>query len=276
MNPTPGIVPILSGGIGNQMFIVAASYVAARQAGCPLYIINCTPDNNHNKLSYDYNQLIFKDFGQIVDDLDTTQYTPFTQISEEDWHPAFDPWDPATISPGTKMISNFQYYPPLKPYEDEIRAKFLKALEPFVPPCDTAGAAFLHIRRGDYLDNPLYHFVQTLDYYKEAVKQLRKNVSKIFVISDDMEWVASQGFFRQPIFESFEGDELQTLALMSRCVKGAICGNSTFSWWGAFLGAHAERAPVYVPSDWIDIPVPSLFPEEWIVIQSQLTTNLKN
>jgi len=268
MDSPPGIVPILTGGLGNQMFMVAAAYVAAHHANCPLYIVDCEPDNTHNKLSYDYNQLIFKDFGQ-VQELDLDQYTPFTQISEEGWHPCYDPWDPAEVQPGSKMISNFQYYPPIKPYEEEIRAKFLKALEPFVPPLDYSGAAFVHIRRGDYLDNPLYHFIQTLDYYKDAVKRLRKaSPQKIFILSDDMEWVASQAFFRQPIFEPFQGDELQTLALMSKCVKGAICGNSTFSWWGAFLGAHALRAPVYVPSDWIDIPVASLFPEEWIVVPS--------
>ena len=59
-----------------------------------------------------------------------------------------------------------------------------------------------------------------------------------------------------------------TLALMSLCKAGAICANSTFSWWGAFLGAHGVRAPVFVPERWIGgdkLPV-ALFPDEWHVV----------
>jgi hypothetical protein len=65
-------------------------------------------------------------------------------------------------------------------------------------------------------------------------------------------------------------DELESLALMSLCRKGAICANSTFSWWGAFLGTYGERAPVYVPEKWIsDPPIVSLFPPEWIILKEK-------
>ena len=264
----PGILPNLQGGIGNQMFMIVASFVVAKTLGCPLYILDKETNNPHVSNGYNYNTLIFNDFGIILKELDTSTYTSFTQISEEGYHPSYNPWNISDVKVGSIMVSNFQYYPPFLPFEDEIREKFLKALEPFSPKEDYSKKAFLHIRRGDYLDNPLYHYIQPLEYYIKAVKQLMGSTKpeKIIVISDDMEWVDSQGFFRQPIFEIFKGDELETLALMSKCVKGSICANSTFSWWGAFLGSHALRNPVYVPENWIDIPIFSLFPEEWIII----------
>lgn len=53
---------------------------------------------------------------------------------------------------------------------------------------------------------------------------------------------------------------------MSLCYSGAICANSTFSWWGAFLGAYSQRNPVFVPRNWIREKIWNLFPEEWIII----------
>ena len=82
-----------------------------------------------------------------------------------------------------------------------------------------------------------------------------------------MEWVKEQEYFNSEIFEQYESsDELESLALMSLCLGGAICGNSTFSWWGAFLGAYSLRNPVFVPKNWIKMDITCLFPDEWNVI----------
>jgi hypothetical protein len=56
---------------------------------------------------------------------------------------------------------------------------------------------------------------------------------------------------------------------MSLCTKAAICANSTFSWWGAYLGAYKFRNKVFVPRDWIkqtQYDINLLVPEEWIKI----------
>jgi hypothetical protein len=63
-----------------------------------------------------------------------------------------------------------------------------------------------------------------------------------------------------------EPNECKSLALMTLCHGGFICANSTFSWWGAFLGAHAQRQPVIAPKDWFKDEVVQLFPKEWIVL----------
>ena len=55
---------------------------------------------------------------------------------------------------------------------------------------------------------------------------------------------------------------------MSLCKGGAICSNSTFCWWGAFLGTYEKRNPVFVPKKWISVKddMSNLFPSEWIII----------
>ena len=93
-------------------------------------------------------------------------------------------------------------------------------------------------------------------------------LSKIIVVSDDIEWVKSQDFFKLSIFEIYESNnELETLALMAKCKAGAICANSTFSWWGAFLGAYEKRNPVVVPKYWIREKIECLYPTDWFVLE---------
>ena len=79
--------------------------------------------------------------------------------------------------------------------------------------------------------------------------------------------IKSENFFANERFTIFEGDELETLALMSLCTNGTISSGLSLGWWGAFLGAYAKRNPVVVPKKWIKIPdSQSLLPEEWITI----------
>lgn len=124
--------------------------------------------------------------------------------------------------------------------------------------------AFIHVRRGDYLNTaPELHWTQPPEYYEEALKHIPN--LRCFVLSDDVEWCKSQ-----PVFGSCEivdeSDELRALALMSLCHGGAILANSTFSWWGAILGAEPALSPVIYPSKWFDQKNPTLFPSRWIRI----------
>jgi hypothetical protein len=278
----PGIIPIVMGGLGNQMFIVAAGYVASSENNIPVYMIKNTIDRNkHNHNKHDYNESIFKHIGVHI---------PFVHGSPEFFDlckgngyrvysaDGFQPWSPSQIYPGTLMMSYYQFYPPLAAHEHELRTLFLKGIQKYheylVEAHDFTNAAFLHIRRGDYLDYADIHLPQSIDgYYKKAVNRLldrKLSLNQIYVISDDMVWVKEQDYFKDSIFTFFESkDELETLAMMSLCTSGAICANSTFSWWGAFLGAYGARSPVIVPERWISDTVGqiiSLFPEEWIRI----------
>lgn len=269
------------GGLGNQLFIVAAGYAASKATGLPLYLpILDKKRNKHNTKELNYNETIFKQFGI---QLDATESTILYQSHGQNYKPhtfnrisGFASWDPSTIQPRTILDSYYQFYPALEPYEKELRTTMLKGLESIRNEMGarfrTSGAAFLHVRRGDYVDIPHIHFNQPLSYYQMALEALPNSVEKILIFSDDIEWVKQQDLFRNdPSFQFVPADldEIQSLALMSLCTEGAICANSTFSWWGAFLGPHAKRSPVFVPSRWIsDPPIVSLFPDDWTVLQT--------
>ena len=130
---------------------------------------------------------------------------------------------------------------------------------------------FLHIRRGDYLIHSDRHTILPISYYEEGLKRFDvSSLSNIFVFSDDIKWAKQQPLLNENPKVIFidNDDELLTLAFMAMCKKGAICANSSFSWWGAFLGAYESRNPVYVSNKWISgYSNILLFPEEWNILQ---------
>ena len=267
-NRVKGIIPKVYGGLGNQLFIVSAGYCISKTLSCPLYLPK-NPNNhtNDHNTGINYYETIFKGIGIHLDEAEDIvlqkleDYEIFNRYG-------FDYWNNWMIRKGTVLDSHFQFYPALEPFEEMLQTLFLQNLPKVSVPEHTG---FLHIRRGDYLNKPDYHFIQPISYYTEALNKLiiqtNNKIKKMYIFSDDIDWVKSQVFFQQDLFHIVEEkDELISLALMTQCKAGAICANSTFSWWGAFLGSHKERNPVIVPKCWIACHVESLFPEEWIVL----------
>jgi hypothetical protein len=277
-----GIIPSVMGGLGNQMFITAAAFVVSKIQNCPLYILyNPKEQNTHNHLNYNYNKSIFKFFGEHFD-IPITNVPAILGFGYKIYrhNDCFTPWNPHAISPGTLMMSYYQYYPPLQPFEHELRELFIRGLEEFrnkvLTKCGSLeNCAFLHVRRGDTHKALSVYYLVGIDYFIEATKLLlekKPNLRKIYIVSDEYEWVKEQDLFKQDIFEIYEtSDELETMALMSLCTEGAICGGQTFGWWGAFLGSHSKRNPVFYPKNWIKLKVWDLLPKEWIVISNNVS-----
>jgi hypothetical protein len=270
------------------MWITAAAFAMAKELNCPLYIPRNPPSHNpHNKGHVDYSQVVFRTMGTHVDrdgaELAADKARTWSVVIPPH---AFSEWS-TPAAPGVVLNSYFQYYPPLAPHETDLRAKFLEGLEActatvrrnFVGTVDDIEqCAFLHVRRGDYMGLSHVYYHQPLTYYESCLEGLAKaragSCKTVFVLSDDQEWCKAQPLFQtgeesKAAFVHLDStwDELHTLALMALCRGGAICANSTFSWWGAFLGAYGARHPVYVPKLWIKTHEPSaLFPSEWVVI----------
>jgi hypothetical protein len=104
-------------------------------------------------------------------------------------------------------------------------------------------SGFIHIRRGDYVSLPTYHPLQTIDYYQTGMDKLKLN--HYYCFSDDIQWCKEN--LKDHRIEFVENTtEIQDLELMMQC-KGSIIANSSFSWWGAFLGNHNN---VIIPRNW--------------------------
>lgn len=117
----------------------------------------------------------------------------------------------------------------------------------------TSESVSLHIRRGDYLNNPIYN-VCTEEYYKKAIDKILESVGNPFfvVFSDDADWsrfCLKQFNVNYKIVDWNRGqDSYQDMFLMSQC-KHNIIANSTFSWWGAWLNQNDDKI-VIAPSNW--------------------------
>ncbi len=116
-------------------------------------------------------------------------------------------------------------------------------------------AVAIHVRRGDYVSNPLataYHGLCGLDYYRGAIRRLEATVPQphCFVFSDDLDWVRANLDTGHPT--TWVGHNTDTpwedLRLMAAC-RHCIVANSSFSWWGAWLGSWPGKQ-VIAPARW--------------------------
>jgi hypothetical protein len=131
-------------------------------------------------------------------------------------------------------------------YADEIR-EFFK-LEPFelTHPEGTTPVG-VQVRRGDYAGHSRLD-VTTPKYFLDSMAWMRSHVKKphFFVVSDDPEYCKT--IFRKPddITIMPPQSAIDGLRTLASC-EAHIISNSTFGWWGAWLG---EDGPVIVPEHW--------------------------
>jgi hypothetical protein len=130
--------------------------------------------------------------------------------------------------------------------------------------------AYMHVRRGDFVANA--GWLLPIEYYSQALGLL-KNIEKIYICSDEIKWCKDNDSLWKkstniPIVYLENADELETLYYMMLCEAGAIIANSTFSAWGAMMGADKNPNSVIVfPSPWNSddggVPNALHFPKKW-------------
>lgn len=132
---------------------------------------------------------------------------------------------------------------------------------------NTPNSCSLHIRRGDYIGHPNFDNICTIEYYENAIKEMNKQVKSgvsLFVFSDDIQWCrdrfGTEGFFY--IDCNHGKDSWQDMMLISQC-KHHIMANSTFSWWGSFLG-EKEDSIIICPPRFTNKDNGENYPPSWI------------
>ncbi len=109
-------------------------------------------------------------------------------------------------------------------------------------------------------------------YYEEAVARLVHRVESptFFVFADNFDWIRARWHFPYPVHfvDHNRGDRsYEDLALMRLC-RHFVIGNSTFSWWGAWLARPADKI-VIAPDNRGKIVWGSeadLLPKDWDVL----------
>ena len=245
------IIPNIKGGLGNQMFQIAAAIGVAEKNNLQ-YAINYNLKHNCGqgfKPSKYRNNLFLN--------IPHTEVTPDITYSE----PFFHYQD--IILKGTTLIDGYfqseKYFNHCNTLVRDI-FKFgdeeTKSWETIKQQIDVRNTVIIHLRRGDYVNYPTIHPILGNDYYRKALTYIlhnNKDITSILICTDDWESVIRDGIisevitpFKIPIGITKGCSELQDLYIMSQC-DHIIMSNSSFSWWGSFLG---KKKNTVAPKTW--------------------------
>lgn len=257
-----------NGRLGNQLFQIAACFgVSVNEKGFVLlpewnykncfknkYIIPTaeilsTPINVYREESFSYNPITINSFAQ--NKINTNVNALFGYFQSEKYFKHIEALIRKLFEPSEEILKKLQEKYPL------FRNGAVK------------NACSIHVRRGDYVNNP-YYAQLGMDYYNSAMWELRKMKQGHYnlIFSDDIEW-CKQNFEYNPNNIFIEGNsDIEDLFLMSWC-RYNIGANSSFSWWGAWLN-NQEGAIKIFPKKWFGevakLDTKDLYLQSWITI----------
>jgi FkbM family methyltransferase len=217
----------LRGGLGNQLFQLAAVETIASETNRDIYILEqFTPNTVHS--SSNYFETIFSNIAKYPYFEQPFEYVHEMSFTKQEWN-----------LPKDMNVCVYGYFQDWR----YVSQSFIDKL--VLPACDILDGVFIHIRGGDYVNHSLHHVDLTL-YYQKAIKHFPLN-THFYIFTNDIEYAKTFSFVEKINHTFVNENELMTLSMMSKCSKGAICANSTFSWWGAYLN---RNRPIIMPSKW--------------------------
>lgn len=263
------------------MFVYAAGIVVKEKLGTPLCLLPYT--NKHS--DKDYRDILFKQ-GRAVDNTAMKERTdaakrllPEMKLDDKNSHadwtytPAGDDSTQDTIV-GDSYFQNYTAISAAIPIIRKDYAEIFGARYPGFKDTIKPTSAFMHVRIGDY-----YHiFSLNNDYYTRGLALLDdvSDITDIYILSDDIPWCKEQGWAKKSSKLRWvdnpddSKDELKGMYLMSLCLGGACISASTFSTWGAILGADQNpNSTIVYPSTWVTGSSSSdfKFPDRWKQIE---------
>jgi hypothetical protein len=265
MTESVGIV--LQGGIGNRLFQISFLYSYAKRFNKKFGYVSSN-ENPHSIINY--SKTVYPFFKKISIE------NPI-QLNEPS-HFCLSYIDIPNQNKDCLFIGYFQCEKYFKEYKHELISLFQL---PSVPLQIPERSVFIHVRRGDYVNNSIIkqvHYIDLEKYYIEAIKfiQSKNEISSINIISDDISYCKNQDFFLKMSNVTFieNLNELETLSLMSKCNVGGVCSNSSFSWWGSYLNKSSDKMIIF-PSIWFNDKRHQSFPND-IYYEGSYVMNIDN
>ena len=258
-------------GLGNQLFIYAAGIVVKNRTGLPLCLIRAH-SNPHSKTNY---TKVFKQ-GSGVNSSNTDPKLKNSKKLHEG-QGVYNKWLNKNI-PVNKSTNIFlsgglyQNYESINSALPFMRGDFLKEFGELYPnefselkdPNIQKKTACVHVRRGDFVGIAQN---SSLEYFNSALAlfENNKDIDTLYIISDDIEWCKAQKWITTKKINYFgDPDEIKTLYLMMLCKGGFILSASTYSAWGAMLGADEnQQSTIVYPKGW---GLQLMFPSRWNMI----------
>lgn len=271
-----GIVRLL-GGLGNQMFQYAFSLYLQKKMGnqMDIYIDTSIYSGLAELFNITNSAIVSTELKKQIAQTNIAQ----KQYVKEEHISCFQYFNVPSVAI-TIYNGYWQCFEYVQENETEIRALFdfekslLNEKSMFIlNQIKSTCSVSIHVRRGDYLSplhKGIYGCICTMNYYRNAIKKMINILSEepfFYIFTDDQEWVKMHFKYKNCIIvDGNHGkDDWQDLALMSAC-RHQIIANSSFSWWGAWLGKYPGKQ-VMAPSWWYyGMPTPDLLPSSWMRI----------
>lgn len=247
------ITSILKGGLGNQLFQIAAGLSLSYDVGTEFCVSDQETVDRTRYFTSNYTETIFRNlkrknlkevFGNFK--VWNEPSSNYFKIPKTDW---------------LILDGYFQSEKYFKRHEKQIRDFF--PIEKILLPKKTVA---LHIRRGDYLKVKDFHYILPIDYYKNAL-DLVGSYEKLLVFMRDAEIPKEFNFPNMEIINT--GKDYLDFSIMANC-ETIIMANSTFSWWASWLNSN-ENKKIIMPFKWFGPRgiqnYTDIFVDGWKVIQ---------
>jgi hypothetical protein len=251
----------LHGGLGNQIFQVAAAYNFAKKHRMILILLypsdNYSVSMTHNICADEFMKTIFKKFNYaIYENVDLSQVKKYENFN------CFQYDDSITFDSDTLIYGYFQNKKYIENLDEVVllfeNRELCKILMEKYP--ELENSYFIHVRRGDYLSHAfssIYNF-DIDSYYSKAIELIQSIDTNphFFIFSDDVDFIENY-----PIFSSLNKTIVQRkqgmtteeeFFMMSLCRNGGICANSTYSGWACNMMQNPDKIMI-VPKNWIQI-----------------------
>lgn len=284
------------GGLGNQMFIYATGLALSLDMGCDL-LINDDWFDTQQKRAFELDAIAHR--GSLVHG----STKPKKQVAARAmaWLRGHglalaDPrrggyfaersfaYDRRIldISQDVDLYGYFQSWKYFQHHADQVRHDVTSILSPSPWYLETRealgrmpGFTAVHVRRGDYLHPGTreYHGLAGIEYYQRALALVDSRVGEqaIVLFSDETDLALqifdSLGRECLPIVVPPESRPIESINLMS-LGTAAVIANSSFSWWGAWLGEE-HMGIVVAPRPWFDDPATTerdLLRPSWVTV----------
>jgi hypothetical protein len=251
------ITTYLNGGMANQMFQYGCGLAAAKKLGTTLKL------NTSSFASDPMREYSLHLWAGITEEVDSNPptgnmvreeglpYNPVVASKFVDGCTLWGYWQCPKYLEGveSELLARFVPKQPLTDQDKEARNRILAAGD---------SSVFLTIRRTDYANSD-YHGVLPSSYYEKALEIIRASVydPQIFIFSDEPEWCKENirfpynmvaGNYDRTV-KGHIGREDAELYLMSLC-RHAVMANSSYSWFGAWLGADKTGGIIVRPEKW--------------------------
>jgi hypothetical protein len=245
--------PIVSvnimGGLGNQLFQIAAAYSYAKKHCVSFAILNRKDNGNR---SFYWNTILLCMKTYVAESL------PSLPQWNEDVATMYKEL-PTIMDQHGLMINGYlqsskYHIPEIKQLFKASLSKELSEKYPILL-SNKDHIVIMHSRQTDYHKHPDFHGPLDITYYVRALAKMTYDVPHPFIVlcgDDNQFWNQMKLPFPHMILEE---SDINTFALLQQ-FKHFIMSNSTFIWWCVYL---ADAKNVIVPAKWFGPAGPQLY-----------------